>query len=347
MRRSLVSSSGRTAAGLCAACRNGLFRDRRWRVLMPAPAAATATATAAAAAAVPARRGFRSLAQQQQQQKPRGLAPSARLGAPYPPRARFSSTDASSAPSASSPSSDIPTYYALFPETLPDGPPPRGKFHIDVRALRREFLRLQAASHPDFHHHAADASAAVADASSSSAAAEQNDPSSSQSRKSAARLRAEEHSALINAAYKTLSSPLLRAQYLLRELYGIDVESEGRDGDGDGDGSQLHPLGGGGGGVGETGGVGKDMDPAEAQELLFTVLEAREAIEEAKTEEELREVRELNEARIRESEAKVGEALESGDVKEAVGEVVRLRYWWNIREGIDHWEEGRGVVLHH
>ncbi|KAL1836457.1 hypothetical protein VTJ49DRAFT_5132 [Mycothermus thermophilus] len=267
MRPTLVSSSGRTAAArLCAACRSSLSQTGASRAVVPS----------SAAAAVPTRRAFRSLVQQQQQQ--RALTPRSRLAASHQP-ARFSSTDSSSSSSAPSPSSvqsppsDIPTYYALFPETLPDGPPPRGKFHIDVRALRREFLRLQAASHPDFHHHAA--------SSSSSSPAEQEDQSSSSSGyKSEARLRAEEHSALINAAYKTLSSPLLRAQYLLRELHGIDVESEEHRGTGTS--TQSHPLG----------GEETDMDPAEAQELLFTVLEAREAIEEAKTEEDLREVRE-------------------------------------------------------
>jgi molecular chaperone HscB len=219
------------------------------------------------------------------------------------PQSRNASTSTSASTSSPPNSPPIPTYYALFPETLPDGAPPKGKFSIDVRALRREFLRLQAASHPDFHHHAA--------ASPSSS-------SSSNPQKSIARLRAEATSALINQAYKTLSSPLLRAQYLLRELYGVDLEADER-----------------------------GAETAPDAELLMTVLEAREAIEEAETEADLDEVRAANEARIQDSEAALGEALERGDVQAAKEEAVRLRYWVNIREGVDNWERGKPVVLQH
>jgi len=101
----------------------------------------------------------------------------------------------SPAPSSSSSSSDEPpTLYGYFPATLPDGPPPRGHFPIDTSLLRREFLRLQAAHHPDKH-------------------APSGGP---------AKLRAERTSAAINHAYRTLADPLLRAQYLLG-LRGVDV----------------------------------------------------------------------------------------------------------------------------
>ncbi|KAL2119071.1 hypothetical protein VTJ04DRAFT_6031 [Mycothermus thermophilus] len=313
MRRSLYSLSGcAPTIRLCATCRNSLSPAR------------ISCAALSASTASPTQRSFRSLAQQRSAPTPRSWAPS------LTPKtlARFSSSDSSSSSgsssSPSSPDDKIPTYYALFPETLPSGPPPRGKFHIDTRALRREFLRLQAASHPDFHHHAASTSPP--------------DSSSPDSHKSAARLRAEATSALINAAYKTLSSPLLRAQYLLRELHGIDLESDERPSHPNSPHASFS-------GVSEAG--EGSIDPEEAQELLFTVLEAREAIEEVRTEEDLKELKEANEARIAESERKVGEALEKGDVKAAVGEVVRLRYWMGIREGIDNWEEGKGVVLNH
>ncbi|RCI15709.1 hypothetical protein L249_3475 [Ophiocordyceps polyrhachis-furcata BCC 54312] len=67
-------------------------------------------------------------------------------------------------------------------------------FEIDVAALRHEFLRLQAAHHPD-----------------------KQPPD----RKAAA----EAMSSDINHAYRTLADPLLRAQYLLR-LRGIDVTDD-------------------------------------------------------------------------------------------------------------------------
>ena len=88
----------------------------------------------------------------------------------------------------------LPTHYDLFPTTLPSGPPPSGPFSIDLGALKREFLQLQARAHPDRH----------------------SGPD---------KARAEGTSALINEAYKTLQDPLRRAQYLL-QLQGIDVAED-------------------------------------------------------------------------------------------------------------------------
>ncbi|KAK3951018.1 hypothetical protein QBC32DRAFT_170957 [Pseudoneurospora amorphoporcata] len=207
---------------------------------------------------------------------------------------------------SSSSDKPIPRYYALFPTTLPHGPPPSGPFDIDLRALRREFLRLQAASHPDFHHSANQ----FDNNSSSSPSAEQQ---------LAARRKAEATSSLINSAYKTLSSPLLRAQYLLKELYDIDLA---------GDESTDYQNG---------------SDPM----LLMTVLEAREIIDDAKSEEDLVTVREENEERIKESVQKLSEAFAREDVEAAREECVKLRYWMGIREGCDEWEEGKGFMMHH
>ncbi|KAK6958360.1 hypothetical protein Daesc_001159 [Daldinia eschscholtzii] len=89
------------------------------------------------------------------------------------------------------------SHYDLFPQTLPQGPPPSGPFAIDVRALRREFLTLQASAHPDLA------------------------PSGGTSKR-----RAEAASARINEAYRTLADPLSRAQYLLRLKWDIDAAAE-------------------------------------------------------------------------------------------------------------------------
>ncbi|KFY74472.1 hypothetical protein V499_05502, partial [Pseudogymnoascus sp. VKM F-103] len=87
------------------------------------------------------------------------------------------------------------THYTLFPLTLPSGPPPAGEFAIDLPSLRREYLRLQAAAHPDVHS-------------------------------GASKARAEAMSAVINDAYTTLKDPLRRAEYIL-SLHGIDTKKEG------------------------------------------------------------------------------------------------------------------------
>ncbi|KAI2606555.1 Co-chaperone Hsc20 [Hypoxylon sp. NC1633] len=185
------------------------------------------------------------------------------------------------------------THYDLFPQTLPLGPPPRGPFAIDGRALRREFLTLQATAHPDV--------------------AQNSGPGSGSGPRG--KRAAEAASAHINEAYRTLLAPLARAQYLL-QLRGLDVAAD------------------------ETARV-------EDPDLLMLVLETREAIEEAASEDELEPLRLLNEDRIRESEGRLADAFGRDDVKGACREVTRLRYWVNVRESIQNWERGKPVVLVH
>ncbi|KAI1432619.1 Co-chaperone Hsc20 [Xylaria sp. CBS 124048] len=176
------------------------------------------------------------------------------------------------------------THYEFFPTALPDGPPPRGLFKVDVRALRREFLTLQAGAHPDRHP-------------------------------AHMKARAQATSARINEAFRTLESPLLRAQYILA-LRGRDVAND------------------------ET---AKVEDP----ELLMLVLETRELIEEAEEESDLEGLKAENEARARECEDRLATLFAADDLDAAAAEVVRLRYWVNVRESINNWEKGKPIVLEH
>jgi len=176
------------------------------------------------------------------------------------------------------------THYEMFPGTVPMGPPPTGPFVIDVRQLRKEFLQLQAKAHPDRHQ-------------------------------GANKARAEGVSARINEAYKTLQTPLLRAQYLLA-LRGVNVAED------------------------ET---AKIDDP----DLLMEVLETREEIEAAEDENELRPLKERNDSRIEESEKALDAAFKADDIKAAEEEAVKLRYWINIKESLEAWEKGQPVVLVH
>lgn len=127
--------------------------------------------------------------------------------------------------------------------------------------------------------------------------------------------RAESLSARINEAYKTLQSPLLRAQYLL-SLRGIDVADDER-------------L--------------KVEDP----ELLMEVLEAREQIEEAQEEGDLVEMREVNDGRIKESVRILERCFAEDDLEMAKEEAVKLRYWINVADSIGNWERGKPVVMDH
>ncbi|KUI65986.1 J-type co-chaperone JAC1, mitochondrial [Cytospora mali] len=209
-------------------------------------------------------------------------------------------------------------YYALFPQTLPDGAPPDGPFDIDVRALRREFLQLQAASHPDYHHSAQTTTTTTTTTTTEDPSTPSKTTSSSKSH-SEPRRKAEALSSHINSAYKTLSSPLLRAQYILAERYGIDLAGD------------------------EASRISGPPDP----ELLTEVLYARETIEDAGSEKDLEGLTAENDARIEEAVSRLGRALEEGDIAGAVVETVRLRYWENIRESVRNWEGGGSVVLQH
>lgn len=127
--------------------------------------------------------------------------------------------------------------------------------------------------------------------------------------------RAEATSARINEAYKTLQNPLLRAQYLL-SMRGIDVAED-------------------------------EAAKVEDPELLMEVLDTREEIENAQEEEELLELKQVNDERIEASEKVLDEAFMSDDMAMAKEKAVRLRYWVNIKESLDGWEKGRPVVLVH
>ncbi|KAF1932157.1 putative chaperone [Didymella exigua CBS 183.55] len=176
------------------------------------------------------------------------------------------------------------THYSFFPKSISAGAPPEGPFSIDLNAMKREFLQLQAKAHPDLHP--------------------QED-----------KKRAEATSARINEAYKTLQSPLHRAQYLLSQR-GIETAED------------------------ET---AKVDDP----ELLMEVLEAREQIEEAESEEDLVGMKDENEVRIQESIKALEQAFAADDVETAKSETIKLRYWMNISESIANWEKGKPVVLEH
>lgn len=194
---------------------------------------------------------------------------------------------------------NVTTYYDLFPQTLPHGPPPAGAFTIDLSSLRREFLQLQARAHPD--RHAGDAKAGAEIASSA-----------------------------INEAYKTLQDPLRRAQYLLM-LRGVNAEDEA---------DKL------GGPWGDPAAKEQSYEPGllgqgEDMELLMEVMDAREAVEAAEDEEDVRVLKVGNEARIAESVRVLEEAFENAQWERAKKEAVRLRYWRNIADSLHEWD-GKG-----
>ena len=85
----------------------------------------------------------------------------------------------------------------------------------------------------------------------------------------------------------------------------------------------------------------------EDEELLMSVLEAREVIEGAESEGDLEGLQAGNEQRIGDSEGRLQALFATGDWDGAKRETVRLRYWVNVREAIRGWEKGKEVVIVH
>lgn len=81
--------------------------------------------------------------------------------------------------------------------------------------------------------------------------------------------------------------------------------------------------------------------------MLMEVLDARERIEEAASEEDLEEMKTENDVRIEDSVKILEKAFERDDIVQAKEEAVKLRYWINIKESLDQWEAGKPVVLQH
>ncbi|RMY53170.1 hypothetical protein D0865_05400 [Hortaea werneckii] len=202
-----------------------------------------------------------------------------------PSRLQESSTASQQPSSQTGANTQAPqTHYDFFPSTFPAGQPPHSPFTPDLKQLKKEYIQLQAKSHPD---HA---------------------PAGHERQAEALSMR-------INEAYRTLSDPLKRAQYLLA-LRGIDVEDESA------------KMSGG--------------------PLLMEVMEAREAVDEVEDEAGLGEIKAENDGRIAQSVGVLDEAFAREDVERAAEEAIRLRYWMNIEESIRGWEKGKGGgVIHH
>lgn len=199
-------------------------------------------------------------------------------------------TESANTEASSTASPDISTHYTIFPKTIPSGPPPSSPFDISLSDLRREFLSLQSLAHPDKYAPGVE------------------------------KQRAEALSSRINEAYRTLSDPLLRAQYLLLHRHGIDVTAED----------------------------GAAKKENQDNETLMQVLEVQEAIEEAEDEATIGELKVENEARVEECVRSLGEAFDRGDIEGARKQCIRLRFWYSVREGLREWEPGnRNVRLVH
>lgn len=135
--------------------------------------------------------------------------------------------------------------------------------------------------------------------------------------------RAEGMSARINDAYRTLLSPLRRAEYIL----SLQEEEKGR---------------------GKVADEGEERVEGEEGGFLAAVLDVRERIEGAENLEEVVELGRENDVRVEKCEEVLAGLLQEARWEEAKEEVARLRYWMGIRDVVSSiWGEGvigKGVV---
>lgn len=169
--------------------------------------------------------------------------------------------------------------FQLFPKTTKSKP----HFQIDLKSLRKEYRTLQQQLHPDINH-------------------QTNDSQSS----------------LLNKAYSTLKSSLLRSQHIL-QLNGIDLTKD--------DISQKYSL--------------------QDKQLLFEILDIHETLENITDEMELESIKLENDERIAKSEELLDSLFQNNQFDKAAVETIRLKYWYNINNAIKNWAPDKPIQLTH
>lgn len=123
---------------------------------------------------------------------------------------------------------------------------------------------------------------------------------------------ADAQSAEINTAYQTLLSPLKRAEYLLA-LKGIAINEEMKLG------SRIT----------EEGKLGSE---SHMMEFLLEVMEARQELENAETEEEIESIMSTNKDRILAEVKVLEEHFANENYASALRSCIRLRYWQTLEQ---------------
>ncbi|NXN24974.1 HSC20 protein, partial [Nycticryphes semicollaris] len=144
-------------------------------------------------------------------------------------------------------------------------------FRIDAQRLQRRFRSLQRAVHPDRFGQ----------------------------RPLKEQCFSEQHSSLINKAYRTLLNPLSRGLYLL-ELNGVEPAQE----------------------------TDSDADSA----FLMEIMEMNEKLAEPKNEDSLQEIETLIKVKQEELTEEVTAAFERGDLQEAKKLLAKMKYFANLED---------------
>ncbi|TPX38137.1 hypothetical protein SmJEL517_g00379 [Synchytrium microbalum] len=124
---------------------------------------------------------------------------------------------------------------------------------------------------------------------------------------------ADAQSSQLNKAYEVLRDPLTRALYMLN-LHGIQIsESE----------SLTNP------------------------DLLAAVMDIREDLESAETDDEVLKVKAVNDKKRIRAEFGLQDAFDKGDYQKARDLTVELQFWDNIGKAIEDWVPGQRIELKH
>ncbi|QLQ79809.1 hypothetical protein HG537_0C04580 [Torulaspora globosa] len=180
----------------------------------------------------------------------------------------------------------LATFYELFPKTFPKGKP---TWNVEQAKLRKEYRALQAQHHPDM----------VSNLQLNNQDADR--------------------SSLLNKAYHTLKDPLLRSQYVLKVIHGMDLSQEQ---------------------------VAQQIMQSNP-DLLMKVLDTHEQLEEVENEQDVRAIEQDNKQRIKSIESQLKTSFDQEQYEKAAQLTVELKYWVNLAKAIKEWEPGKPVNLTH
>ncbi|KAG0248870.1 hypothetical protein BG011_009827 [Mortierella polycephala] len=76
-------------------------------------------------------------------------------------------------------------------------------------------------------------------------------------------------------------------------------------------------------------------------------MEARELLEEAQTEEEVDDLKNANDARIKDTVSGLSRAFKEQDLERAKTLAIELQYWIRIQNVIRDWVAGKPIVADH
>lgn len=206
----------------------------------------------------------------------------------------------------------IKSFFELFPQTFPDGGPPKESFLVNLRNLRREFRLLQSEHHPDI----------VIGSSALSRKTNESNESN------------DKFSSLLNTGYTTITNPYTRIAHVIELDHpdNLDITQD------DVSKSIIAKL--------QSSGSESSL---EYKEMLMMVLEAHESLEIASDESDLDGISAENDERIKTSEQAINKLLKYDPINwdQLMMEAIRLKYWMNIKNGIKEWEPGKPVHLTH